>query len=384
VAAVEEVSAREALSSWFLEHACALWWERGADREHGGFHERLHLDGEPTGEPRRARLHPRQMYAFRIARELGWSGPAEQAVEHALRFFLDRYRREDHFFRSLVAADGAALVDSAVLYDQAVALLGLACAHDVLGREDLRDTARDLRDRLERHFAHAVEGFEEAVPRKLPLLSNSHMHLLEACLAWMECDPQPRWRELAASLVKLALTRFIADEGGVLREYFDGDWQPLPGLQGRMLEPGHHFEWAWLLLRWSAVARDQSAMLAGLRLFELGERGVDRERQAVVDVLLDDMSVHDARARLWPQTERIKAACLAARTTRHARYAKSVAEASATLLRYLDTPLRGLWRDKLKADNTFIEEPAPASSFYHLAGAVRELMQTGAGDLQSK
>ena len=40
---------------------------------------------------------------------------------------------------------------------------------------------------------------------------------------------------------------------------------------------------------------------------------------------------------------------------------------------YLDTPIRGLWRDRLDAWGSFIEEPAPASSLYHLVGAVLEL-----------
>jgi len=47
-----------ALKSWLLDSAFTLWWERGADQKHGGFHERLKLDATPTGEPRRARLHP--------------------------------------------------------------------------------------------------------------------------------------------------------------------------------------------------------------------------------------------------------------------------------------------------------------------------------------
>jgi mannose/cellobiose epimerase-like protein (N-acyl-D-glucosamine 2-epimerase family) len=39
-------------------------------------------------------------------------------------------------------------------------------------------------------------------------------------------------------------------------------------------------------------------------------------------------------------------------------------------------PLRGLWRDKLLADGTWIDEPAPASSFYHIIDALRVLAQS--------
>jgi mannose-6-phosphate isomerase len=46
------------------------------------------------------------------------------------------------------------------------------------------------------------------------------------------------------------------------------------------------------------------------------------------------------------------------------------------LWRYLETPTPGLWRDKLEEDGRFVEEPAPASSFYHLMAAIRQLEAT--------
>ena len=52
----------------------------------------------------------------------------------------------------------------------------------------------------------------------------------------------------------------------------------------------------------------------------------------------------------------------------------SVARARVRL--FLDVPLRGLWRDKMHYDGTFLSEPAPASSFYHIACAIDELRQS--------
>jgi mannose-6-phosphate isomerase len=40
---------------------------------------------------------------------------------------------------------------------------------------------------------------------------------------------------------------------------------------------------------------------------------------------------------------------------------------------YLDTPVPGLWWDRLRPDGGFVDEPAPASSFYHIACAIAEL-----------
>jgi mannose-6-phosphate isomerase len=367
----------ESLKRWLLDDAYPMWWTRGADRERGGFHERLHQDGRATDEPRRARLHPRQMFAYNQAGDLGWDGAHEEAVQHGLDFFLARYRRPDRLYRTLVAPDGSVLDDRVVLYDQAFALLGLAAAYDTLDDDALRDCARDLHEQLRVHLQNPVGGFEESNPRVLPLSSNSHMHLLEACLAWMDLDHDARWQAAANEIVELALLHFIDPVTGLLREFFDGEWRPVAGDEGRIVEPGHQFEWGWLLLRWVERTGEIRAREPALRMIQFGESlGVDTQRGVAITSLLSDGSVRDPLARLWPQTERIKAACIAAETTRQPEYWTMAAAAARGLLKYLDTPLRGLWRDKLNVDGTFVDEPAPASSFYHIVCAISELEHT--------
>jgi mannose-6-phosphate isomerase len=85
-----------------------------------------------------------------------------------------------------------------------------------------------------------------------------------------------------------------------------------------------------------------------------------------VNALWDDFSVRDANARLWPQTEHLKAALALGSEAEALRAAQGLAQ-------YLDTPARGAWRDKLGPDATFVDEPAPATSFYHLMVAILEL-----------
>jgi mannose/cellobiose epimerase-like protein (N-acyl-D-glucosamine 2-epimerase family) len=364
----------ETLKEWLIEDAYPIWWAHGVDRIHGGYHERLGFDGSAIEVPRRARLHPRQMYAFSVADDLGWPGPGNDAVRHGYEFFAAHYRRPDGLYRALVAPDGSSLTQTAVLYDQAFALLGLAAVYDALGQDHLRQAARELHDVLRDRLAHPLTGFDESSPRKLPLLSNSHMHLLEAALAWMELDHEPRWRQLAAEIVELALHRFIEPSQGFIREYFDGVWGAAPGIEGRIIEPGHQFEWAWLLLRWSAQSRDERAAAAALRLIELGEtRCIDAARGVALNALLTSGAVHDARARLWPQAERLKAACIAAHTTREPQYWDMAVRAAQGVMKYLGTPIRGLWYDTMHPDGTFTDESVPASSLYHIVSAIAEL-----------
>jgi mannose/cellobiose epimerase-like protein (N-acyl-D-glucosamine 2-epimerase family) len=366
-----------ALSSWLIQHAYPCWWSRGIDHAKGGFHESLRLDGEPSGEARRARLYPRQIYAFSVAGELGWSGPAADAVRQGLRALLVHYRRPDGLYRGLVAPNGAPLVEKAVLYDQAFVLLGFAGAHEALAERRARDQARELLARISATLRNPAGGFEESAPRSLPLLANSHMHLLEACLEWMDRDDDRRWSELAEKIVELALERFHDPAAGFIREFFNGDWTATPGTDADVVEPGHQYEWAWLLLRWSQRAHNPRASRLAMALIDRTEdRGVDSRRGVAVNALFGDGTMRDAGARLWPQTERIKALCLASSSTGQARYAESAAAAACSLMRYLETPTPGLWRDTLDERGAFIEQLAPASSFYHIVSAALQLRRS--------
>lgn len=367
------------LSGWLCDAAYPLWSTRGVDPD-GGFHERLAQTGEPLSEPRRSRVNPRQAYCFAVAPSLGWRGDVAGLVKHGLDYWYAKYRRPDGLFRTLIAADGSVLDDRALLYDQAFGLLALNVAATVAPTAEARGLrerqALELHDLVLKHMKRqSGPGFETGVPPSLPLQANPHMHFFEAALAGCEvCSESSLWAPHAAEIATLALDRFIDAQSGALREFFDADWNPAPGVEGRIVEPGHQFEWAWLLLRWSERPGDKQerARAAALRLIDIGERHGVRHGLAF-NSMLDDFTPHDAGARLWPQTERLKAAALAARLTGEARFVTIAADAAQALLRYLDTPVPGLWRDRIDAHGNVVDEPAPASSFYHLVAAVSEI-----------
>jgi mannose-6-phosphate isomerase len=194
------------------------------------------------------------------------------------------------------------------------------------------------------------------------------MHLLEAFMAWEELAPDDaRWTGLSDELVALARAKFIDRQGGFLREFFDAEWRPATGDDGRWVEPGHQFEWAWLLSRWAERRGDPAARQVARTLYERGLQGVDPARGVAVNILWDDLTVRDPAARLWPQTEYLKAALRLGDES-------EALHAAAALASYLDVPLRGAWRDKMRPDGSFVDEPAPASSFYHIMVAVLELL----------
>jgi len=363
------------LAAWLCDAAYPLWSTAGVDPT-GGFHERLGQDGKPLAEPRRSRVNPRQAYCFAVSASLGWRGDATRLVKHGLDYWFARYRRPDGLFRTLIAADGSVLDDRALLYDQAFGLLALNVAAVGDARAEREQQTNELHGLVFRNMKRKGPGFETGVPATLPLQSNPHMHLFEAALAGCEvCSENSLWKPVADDIAELAMAKFIDPASGALREFFDAEWNPAAGIEGRIVEPGHQFEWAWLLMRWGGERTGPGptrARAVALKLIEIGERHGVRNGLAI-NSLLDDFVPHDAGARLWPQTERLKAAALAARLTGEARYFTMAAAAADGLMRYLDCPIPGLWRDRIDTQGAVVDEPAPASSFYHLVAAIAEI-----------
>ena len=351
---------------WLRTSALPLWWTLGADHVRGGFHEALMPDGTPVEAPRRSRVQTRQAFVYASAGLVGWQGPWRQAAWHGMTYFLDRYRRPDGLFRALVSEAGGPLDETAALYDQAFALLAMATLNAAdPGHVDLASEGRRLLEALQ-VLRHPAGGFREEGAH--PFQANAHMHLLEAAMAWAEAGGEPEWQALAAEIIELALTRFINADGGYLREFFDAAWAPAPGEDGRLIEPGHQFEWAWLLARWSQMTGEPHALPAARRLYAAGLRGVDPARGVAINALSHDFTVRDPAARLWPQTEWLKAALI---------LGEDALGAAQALARYLDTPATGSWRDLNLPTGGFRAEPAPASSFYHIAVACRALRTAG-------
>ena len=249
-----------ALRSWLLDGALPLWWELGADRDRGGFHEAIGLDGTPVAHPHRARTIARQAFSYCEAGRLGWDGPWRQAANHALSYFRKHFVRADGTVNSVVDLDGRCGDPRFELYNQAFALLAYASAQSEFGEgAGWRQMAVRLRTTLEQQYAHPVSGFVEDTSGPGSQSANPHMHLLEAALAWIALDPDPGWRRMADRLVALCLERMIDSKTGALREFFTADWTPAPGIAGSICEPGHHYEWAFLLRRWASLTGSRRA-----------------------------------------------------------------------------------------------------------------------------
>lgn len=375
---------RDDLKSWLFDRALPLWWDLGADRVNGGFFERIGFDGKPVEAPRRTRVAARQIYTYATAQRMGWQGPALDAVRHGLDWLLTRTIRPDGLVLASTLADGTPVRGDYDFYEHAFVIFACAQAAAVLPNDPRPfEAGKRLRDTMVSAMRHPEIGFEEAVPRVLPLRQNPHMHLLEAVLAFAALPgADDGWRALADEIVHLSLTRFVDPRTGALREFFAGDWTPMPDETGRIVEPGHQFEWTWLLVQWARGRNEPAALAAARRLCEIGEtHGVDTGRNVAINEIFDDFSIRNADALLWPQTERVKAhvarAEIAATEAERTAALESAATAARGMAAYLATPVPGLWYNLMKPDGRFAEEAPPVSTLYHLTCAIAEMQRAG-------
>lgn len=371
----------DVLTAWLRHHALPLWADRGVDHTNGGFYELLTQSGSPLEQPRRTRLVARQIYVFASAGDVGWLDTAisRELVGHGLDFLLNRSFTGSGPIRSAVGPGGEPLRPDFDLYDHAFALFALGTAAR-LGhrREIVAAVGHDLLDTMVADWKHPLAGFEEAKPPREPLQSSPHLHLLEAFLEWERVAAEPCWREFSDEIVRLALSKFIDPRTGAIGECFDHDWNRSTGEMGRYLEPGHHFEWAWLLWRWGlSRSRYNDVFPAVLRLTEIAEtHGINTYSGLAMNGIWADLSARDRQSRLWPQTERLKANIAIAESTvgqNREQALKHASEAAAGLRRYFDTDITGLWHETLSDRGHPIPGPARASSLYHILGAVQEL-----------
>ena len=353
--------ARPDLRQWMVEQALPLWADRGFDREHGRFAESLTLAGELIpGAPHRLTVQARQIHSYALAQRRGWYRD-EAMIEQAYRSMIRDYRRP-HGWIFTIHRDGTPWDSRRDLYAQAFVLLAVGSYAGLTGERAPLALADEMLAMFDRDFRMPSGGYRDSLPAVDAVRrQNPHMHLFEAFLnLWMNTR-EPRYLERAGEMFDLFTRHFFQPEG-VLLEYFDEALAPGPN---RIVEPGHHCEWVWLL-RWYereagvSVKRYVEPLLAHAEHYGQDAAGL------LVDELWADGTVRTASRRLWPMTEAIKAFQAEGRVDK--------AQSLAGLLHkhFLSGAMPGGWMDRLDPRGKPATDAMPASSLYHLLGAVAQ------------
>jgi mannose-6-phosphate isomerase len=357
-----------------------LWAQAGFDRDNGRFEERLTLQAKPIPDaPVRLMSQARQIYSYALAARQGWYRGAIELVEQGyasmIRDFHQKDGREGWIFS--IRRDGTVCDARRDLYAHAFVLLALASyAQTTKCKRSLALADQTLAFIERRMRASQGGGFLEELPSSANVRrQNPHMHLFEALLALWECSGEVRHSTLADEVFDLFAARFFRSESGVLGEYFTADLEPAEGLAGRRVEPGHHYEWIWLLRRYEGLSGRSVQRFVDPLYRHADAFGYDG-KGLIVDELLIDGTVHARTHRAWPITEAIKANVVEAERGRPGAEGKAALLAGLLLERFLVSTPAGGWMDRLDETGRPATEFMPASTLYHIACALGELCRS--------
>jgi len=357
--------------SWICQKALPLWANRSGP---GGlpFAERLDWAGQPESDGFvRLRVTARQVIVFAQAARLGmaWTYPVAQEGWAALRSF---YWNRNWGWRSRCAPGGSLCTDPLDFYDQAFALYACVCWAELSHAPDAIAIAHrtlDLIDERLRRPTDAPGWSTTAATRGHD--QNAHMHYLEALLAFQRFTPLPEIAERIELVLSIAGHHLLDPQSQAILEWFDHDWRPLPRAT---IEPGHQYEWGWLLAQAEELGFCHEVPVKALYAFA-DQRGWERRHKLIFDACARDGAPQRASHRLWPHCEAIRAATVRNDKAAMREWANAISE--RLLGSFLAGPIDGGWIDRFDASLRPCVTTIPGSSLYHLWEAGAALVRAG-------
>lgn len=361
---------------WLFEEALPLWSTAAIDERHGGYYEAMGFDRRPISKPKRMRTMARQIFAFSVAKTHGWDGPADRLIAHGVDFIATRGRTVDGGWVRTLDIDGSVLDPTEDAYDHACVLLALAHAHRAGNPDALalgEATFAFLDDRLE---DRNMRGFLETSQGEGLRRTNPHMHLLEAFLAWYDATGNRQYLRRAARIIDLFRSHFFDPESWTIGEYFDDDWKPAVGEKGQWTEPGHHFEWAALLVDFAHKSGQKDLVAFARKLYASAiANGLNRATGLAYGAVSREGIPLERTSRSWPQTEAIKAAMALDDTGGPDMKPEIEARVGRLFRWHIDPAPSGLWIDLIDERGRALAKDAPASILYHIVTALSAYMK---------
>ncbi|HEX8595433.1 MAG TPA: AGE family epimerase/isomerase [Pseudomonas sp.] len=348
-----------ALEQHFLQVIVPLWLGSGWNADLALPYEAVDASHQPLPPQRyRAMACARQLFVFSSLID-------HRAVPEAAGRAAALFRSLQHHFHDAehggwfysIDSQGAPLDRRKDLYTHAFIIF--ACAHYwAKVREPLVESVFNAAlNVVAERFADGTGLYEAMLTEDWTSLNtgplqNPLMHLAEAFLATLAVREDAATVGALDDLVRAMQARFVDSAHGILLE------KPL-GAVDNWYEPGHQFEWFFLL--------DSSSRLHGSPLhaslsqaFAQAEaQGVDPQTGAVIAMLDVDGQVRDGTQRIWAQAEYLRA--LALRPDSEAALHR---ELIALKTRFLHTTG---WNECLDSTGQVSRSDMPSTTPYHLA-----------------
>ncbi|MDN5785749.1 AGE family epimerase/isomerase [Pseudorhodobacter sp.] len=301
-----------------------------------------------------------------------------EAARRIYRHMIAQLRDKDGGFRLSVAPDGGLRRS----YDQSFALLALATLHradpDLVSAADIDACWDFIATKLTAPDGSLWE--DDRAPANGGMRSqNPHMHMLEAALQCYEMTGATIWLARAKTFIDLARRYFIDAETGAVREFVGPDLMPLDTTAGQRREPGHQYEWAWLLRRYAGFSGDKGAVTLADRMQAFAEQfGLRKSgplHGAPYDALDAQGRVVEASHLLWPLTEAGKLYAAIHRESGDPAAANSARHLEQLVFeRYFAATNPPCWVNQLDGGALALWDAALSRLLYHVAIFVTEGM----------
>lgn len=361
----------ERAENWICGKALPLWTSAGFDAARDMFQERLDFDGKPLENvPRRLMVQARQISVCAAAHLSGRFPAGVDLALRAARAMIKNYFEADGkpgWVFSL-SPDLEPLDCKRDLYGHAFVIFALAWVLRLEKDSGFAKVIAKTLAFLDDEFADTVHGgCWDCLPRADNLRrQNPHMHLFEAYLELFETTRDADALRRCQGLRDLAVSRFFDPATSSLCEYFNHQWiiHPAPG-QGSV-EPGHLFEWSWLLRRFERASGQDQGEVAKAMIRLAKARGLTEPNGRIIDEIGQDGALRSAASRCWPHAEALKAlaeeALLGDRS--HSPAIERIARRLLDV--YCPDELEGGWIDHFDENDKAVSAFMPASSLYHI------------------
>jgi mannose/cellobiose epimerase-like protein (N-acyl-D-glucosamine 2-epimerase family) len=355
-----------------------FWASQGFDSDAALFGERTDLNGRLVRDvPHRAMVQARQIYVYSDAERTGENpGHGARAIQ-SLDNLLARFSDENDLQQGLafsVSVNGAIISFDRDAYTHAFVLFALASAFRLTQDKRLLRAIEGLVKFIDEHLTDNQAGglFNRYPSPEIFKRQNPTMHMLEAYLALHEALPSGQFLDRAAAVVRLFRERLFQSDLGVIFEIYGVNWSPEGRTPDLYFEPGHQFEWAWLLHKCDMLSGSDHSYFCDM-LWETACRNQPTFPFLCPDEVAIDPTLSKRTSRLWPHTEGIRAAIC--------QYERGNPDAEIVLERqlrtlhtfFLDRPFAAGWTDRVDARGQPISDMVPASTLYHLYTALTEL-----------
>jgi len=349
----------------FHEVIVPMWQGPGWNAELALPYESLDAGLVPLPPQRyRAMACARQLYVF--ASLIGEVPEAQERAAALFRSLQRHFHDAEHggWFYS-IDPQGAPLDSGKDLYTHAFILF--ACAHywDKVREPLVESVLNAALQVIEQRFACEDGLYEASLGRDWSSLGagplqNPLMHLAEAFLAVLALREDASVRQALLALCEGMSKRFVDPQQRVILE------KPV-GAVDNWYEPGHQFEWYYLLAS-SPLLREGQLHTALHSSFDLTERKGVEAKSGAVCAMLDPQpqaAQRDATQRIWAQAEYLRAL-----TLRPGNQELLLRQLQALRQHFLHA--KG-WNECLDAGGMVSRRDMPSTTPYHLLTCYRGL-----------